>query len=62
MGVVTEADRLIDRARNGVNEAVKALAAFVAGDAWGYEEYSDEYKQTTREVFMALLEAKDKLK
>lgn len=56
MGVRTTADERLDEARTHLREARRILLSLIGDEPWGWDDYSDEYKE---KVWQATKETKE---
>lgn len=62
MGVKTRADEILDALSESLDEPVKDLRELIDGDVWGWEEYSAEYREQVREIYIDLIRLRDRFK
>ncbi len=61
MSVPTEADRLLDLAKERVHDATVALGKIVTEQEEGYHDYNEAFQGILKESLLGLIEIKDKL-
>lgn len=61
MGVRTTADEQLDKAAEGVSNAISALGEIVINQCWGHEDYKSDYRETIKTALMDLISIRDRL-
>ena len=61
MSYETLSDQGIERAKQHVKDAVRALGEVVTGDTNGWDEYTNEYKERLTKTLAKLIEIRNEL-
>jgi hypothetical protein len=61
MGVTTTADEKIMEARNGVDQAYRAILTVLDPDTWGHGDFNSEYIEKLHFIQLELLKIKKEL-
>ena len=61
MSTETEADRMLDKAKDNVQSAIENLSTIIVDKVWGHDDFNKEYKMRIMKSFYDLVDIRERL-